>query len=133
VATDPDTADWAALSALDEASREQAMRSRFRELLALSPDERIAAEQDMLIAEESLETQEHGAMTLSRLRAWMSFDAAEIEADPRVSGDAQRHGAAVRDPATFGGRDQSADRGGALHAQGAPRGGTRLAGRAGAT
>jgi hypothetical protein len=80
VATDPDTADWAALSALDEASREQAMRSRFRELLALSPDERIAAEQDMLIAEESLETQEHGAMTLSRLRAWMSFDAAEIEA-----------------------------------------------------
>lgn len=71
--------EWTALSGLDEASREQAMRERFEEMLRLPADERVALEEQMLIAEESLESKEHGAMTLSRLRAWMGFEAAEIE------------------------------------------------------
>jgi hypothetical protein len=77
--TDADAQGWAGLSALDAPAREQAMRDRFSELLELSSDERIAAEEEMLLAEEALESAEHGAMTLSRLRAWMGFEADQIE------------------------------------------------------
>ena len=71
--------EWGALSQLDDPSRHEAMRARFEELLTLTDSDRSAAEEEMLLAEEELDNAAHSAMTLSRLRAWTTFNPEQIE------------------------------------------------------
>jgi len=65
---------WAALAGQETSAREAQMTSRYKELAAMSEDERRTRMKAMATAEYSLPDEKLRSFTISRMRTWIALD-----------------------------------------------------------